>query len=183
MLDRLAHQILSLEGCAYLLIAFALPALEASLFYGSLLTGEVAVIVGGVLASENRISLWEAMVAAVLGAIIGDAVGYFVGRRFGRRILERTVGRLIHLERTKKAEEFLRERGGPAIFFGRFTAALRVLIPGLAGMSGMPYLTFSLYNIAGGVGWGARLVRVGCFAAASRPAVHPFAGLARLVGP
>jgi undecaprenyl-diphosphatase len=182
MIERIADQILSLEGWAALLIVFALPALEASVFFGFLFPGEIAVILGGVLASENRISLWEAMVAAVLGAIIGDAVGYFVGRRFGRRILERTVGRLIHLERTKKAEEFLRERGGPAIFFGRFTAALRVLIPGLAGMSGMPYLTFSLYNIAGGIVWGAGFVLVGYFAAASWRQVHRFAGLASLVG-
>lgn len=182
MIERIADQILSLEGWPALLIIFALPALEASVFFGFLFPGEIAVILGGVLASENRISLWEAIVAAVLGAIIGDAVGYFVGRRFGRRLLEQTVGRLIKLERTKKAEEFLRERGGPAIFFGRFTAALRVLIPGLAGMSGMPYLTFSLYNIAGGIIWGAGFVLVGYFAAASWRQVHRYAGLASLVG-
>ncbi len=182
MIERIADQILSLQGWPALLIIFILPALEASVFFGFLFPGEIAVILGGVLASENRVSLWEAIVAAVLGAIIGDAVGYFVGRRFGRRILERTVGRFIKLERTKKAEEFLRERGGPAIFFGRFTAALRVLIPGLAGMSGMPYLTFSLYNIAGGIIWGAGFVLVGYFAAASWRQVHRFAGLASLVG-
>jgi undecaprenyl-diphosphatase len=182
MIEKIADQILSLQGWPALLIIFTLPALEASVFFGFLFPGEIAVILGGVLASEGRIALWEAIVAAILGAIIGDAVGYFVGRRFGRRILERTIGRLIKLERTKKAEEFLRERGGPAIFFGRFTAALRVLIPGLAGMSGMPYLTFSLYNIAGGIVWGAGFVLVGYFAAASWRQVNRYAGLASLVG-
>ena len=38
------------------------------------------------------------------------------------------------------AQTFVRRRKGSAVFFGRFTAALRVLVPGLAGMSevGMP---------------------------------------------
>ena len=34
-----------------------------------------------------------------------------------------------HLE---SAQAYLRRRGGAAVFFGRFTAALRVMVPGLA---------------------------------------------------
>jgi undecaprenyl-diphosphatase len=35
------------------------------------------------------------------------------------------------------------------VFFGRFTAALRVLVPGLAGMSDVHYPSFLAYNVAG----------------------------------
>ena len=181
MVDELAQRILSLHGWVALAIVFALPALEASAFVGFLFPGEIAVVLGGVLASEGRISLGSTIAAAVLGAIVGDAVGYFVGRHYGRAMLQKTVGRLINLDRVRKAEEYLRCRGGVAVFLGRFTAALRVLIPGLSGMSGMPYLTFSLYNVAGGAAWGIVFVLLGYFAAESWRHVQKVAGMMSLV--
>jgi len=181
MVDELARRILSLHGWVALAIVFALPALEASAFVGFLFPGEIAVVLGGVLASEGHISLGSTIAAAVLGAIVGDAVGYFVGRHYGRAMLQKTVGRLINLDRVRKAEEYLCCRGGMAVFLGRFTAALRVLIPGLSGMSGMPYLTFSLYNVAGGAVWGVVFVLVGYFAAESWRHVQRVAGMMSLV--
>jgi len=61
----------------------------------------------------------------------------------------------------------LRERGGWAVFVGRFTAFLRAVMPGLAGMSGMPYLRFLAYNAAGGPVWGAGVTLLGYFAGTS----------------
>jgi len=180
MIEEIAQRILSLHGWVALAIVFALPALEASAFVGFLFPGEIAVILGGVLASEGRISLGSTIAAAVLGAIVGDAVGYFVGRHYGRAMLQKTVGRLMDLERVRKAEEYLCRRGGAAVFLGRFTAALRVLIPGLSGMCRMPYSTFSFYNVAGGTVWGVLFVLVGYFAAASWRQIHRIAGMTSL---
>jgi undecaprenyl-diphosphatase len=47
------------------------------------------------------------------------------------------------------------------VFFGRFTAALRALVPGLAGMAGLHYRTFALYNAAGGLLWASGFVLLG----------------------
>jgi membrane protein DedA with SNARE-associated domain len=110
-----------------------------------------------VLASEGRIAL-----AAVLAAgIAGAAVGYGVGRRYGRRVLEGTLGRWINHEHFDRAERYLAARGGKAVFLSRFTAALRVLVPGLAGMAHMPYRTFAVFNIASAIGWGTLSVFLG----------------------
>src|SRR5207248_7634029 len=49
--------ILGLHGWVALAIVFLLPALEASAFLGFLFPGEIAVIIGGVLAFEGRIPL------------------------------------------------------------------------------------------------------------------------------
>jgi len=55
----------------------------------------------------------------------------------------------------------VRRLGGRAVFVGRFTAALRALVPGLAGVAGVPYRTFAVWNLAGGVLWATGFVLLG----------------------
>jgi membrane protein DedA with SNARE-associated domain/membrane-associated phospholipid phosphatase len=160
-LGQLVDRILGLHGWAVLAVVFLAPALEASAFLGVVVPGEIAVLLGGVLAVEHRAPLPAVLAAAVAGAIIGDSVGYVVGRRWGRRLLDSSVGRLVPDQHLDRAERYLAERGGPAVFFGRFTAALRALIPGLAGMAGLHYRTFALYNAVGGAIWASGFVLLG----------------------
>ena len=160
-LGQVVDRILGLHGWAVLAVVFLAPALEASAFLGVVIPGEIAVLLGGVLAFEHRAPLAAVLAAAVAGAIIGDSVGYLVGRRWGRRLLDGSVGRLVARHHLDRAERYLAERGGPAVFFGRFTAALRALIPGLAGMAGLHYRTFALYNAAGGLLWASGFVLLG----------------------
>jgi membrane protein DedA with SNARE-associated domain/membrane-associated phospholipid phosphatase len=167
MIDSIARHILGLNGWATLAIVFALPLLESSAFVGVVFPGEIAVLLGGVLAFQHRVSLAAVLAAAISGAIIGDTVGYWLGRRYGRRLLEGRLGRLVKREHRRRAERYLAERGGKAVFLGRFTAALRALTPGLAGMARMPYRTFAVYNVAGGVVWASAMVMVGYLAGAS----------------
>src|SRR6476659_8077111 len=94
MLARITDWILSLNGWFALAIVFLVPALEASAFLGFVFPGEIAVILGGVLAFHGRVPLLAVLVAAVAGAIIGDTLGYFIGRRWGHQIL-RGVGRHV----------------------------------------------------------------------------------------
>ncbi len=161
MIDSVAAHILGLPVWVVLLLVFVVPALESSAFVGFIFPGEVALILGGVLAYEGSLPLLAVLTAGILGAVIGDSIGYLVGRRYGRALLEGTLGRLINHKHFDRAERYLAERGGKAVFFGRFTAALRVMIPGLAGMSRMRYPKFALYNVAGGVAWGTMCVLLG----------------------
>jgi len=163
----LMEYLLSVPAWLALLVVFALPALESSAFLGFVFPGETAVLLGGVLASQGRVPLAAVLVAAIAGAIAGDAVGYLVGRRWGRRVLDSTLGRVVRTEHLDRAEGALLRRGGVAVFLGRFTVALRVLVPGLAGMAGMPYRRFALCNVAGALAWGGVMVVAGYLAGAS----------------
>ncbi|MEO6471639.1 MAG: DedA family protein [Aeromicrobium sp.] len=144
---------------AYLLIAFLVFA-EAALFVGFVLPGETAVFLGGVLAATGNISLPVVLISVVAAAIIGDGVGYAVGRRFGPRILQFKLLQ-PHMTRLDAAQTRLRERGGWAVFLGRFTAFLRAVMPGLAGASHMPWRRFVVFNAAGGLVWGIGVAMVG----------------------
>jgi undecaprenyl-diphosphatase len=180
VIGSIPERILLLPGWIVLVLVFALPALEASAFVGFVFPGEITVILGGVAASQGLVPLWAVIVAAVSGAIIGDSVGYLIGRRWGTHLLYGTLGRLPiirgHLDKhLGSAEAYVRRRKGRAVFFGRFTAALRVLVPGLAGMSKVHYPTFLAYNVAGGVLWGGGFVLLGYVAGASYARVEQVA--------
>src|SRR6266699_554197 len=178
-------RILLLPGWLVLGLVFALPALEASAFVGFVFPGEVGVILGGVAAWRGTVPLWAVIVAAVSGAVIGDSVGYLIGRRWGDRLLTGTIGRLPVIRRNldkrlDTARAYVHRRRGSAVFFGRFTAALRVLVPGLAGLSGVEYPVFLAYNAAGGAIWGTGMAVLGYLAGASYQHVEKIAGRAGL---
>ena len=181
MIGGATDWILGLHGWAALAVVFLLPALESSAFAGFVVPGEIGVLLGGVLASRGNVSLGAVLAAAIAGAIVGDTVGYEVGKRWGRRLLQSTVGRLVKADHLHRAERYLQTRGGKAVFFGRFTAALRVLIPGLAGMSAMPYRRFAAYNAAGGTLWATGFALAGYLAGDSWHSVEHIAGRASVV--
>lgn len=164
---HLADRILLLPPAVALLLVFALPALEASAFVGFLVPGEIGVLLGGVLANQGKLSLWAVLVAGITGAIVGDSLGYWIGKRWGEALLTKLPNRLLKQEHLARAEDSLRRNGGKAVFVGRFTAALRVLIPGLSGMSHLPYRTFAVWNVAGGALWAGAFVLLG-YAAGSQ---------------
>jgi len=166
-MSHVADRILMLPPALALLLVFLLPALEASAFVGFIIPGEIGVILGGVLANQHKLALWAALVAGIAGAVIGDSVGYEVGRRYGDQLLEKIPNRLLkpkHIDRTK---DLVARNGGRAVFIGRFTTALRVLVPGFSGMARIPYLKFLAYNAAGGILWTTGFVLLG-YAAGSQ---------------
>jgi membrane protein DedA with SNARE-associated domain len=57
----------------------------------------------------------------------------------------------------------LSRRGALAVFVARFSAFLRAVVPGLAGMSQMHYRTFLMANAAGGLVWGTLYTLLGYF--------------------
>ncbi len=135
---------------------------EAALFIGFVLPGETTVIVAGVIAASGRVNVVALAALVVVAAVVGDSVGYAVGHRYGERLLEhRAFNR--HREELSSAMEGLRRRGPIYVFVGRFTAFLRAVMPGLAGMSKMHYRRFLFANVLGGLVWGVAYTLLGYF--------------------
>ena len=79
------------------------------------------------------------------------------------------------------AQRYLRDRGASAVLLGRWTAFLRAVMPGLAGVSRMPYRRFLLFNAVGGLLWGVTFRLVGYFAGNSYAVVERTVGRAGAV--
>lgn len=175
------HLLTSVPTWVTYLAVFLLPFLEASVFLGFVIPGETALVIGGVLAAQGRVHLVPLIGLAIAGAILGDAVGYAVGRRFGPALQQSRLGQVVGDPRWRSTEAFLLRRGGPAVFLGRFTALLRALVPSAAGMAGLHFKTFALWNAVGGMLWATGFVLVGYGAGASYKKVEHYLGRGALV--
>jgi undecaprenyl-diphosphatase len=176
--------ILKLPPLVALALVFLLPAIEASLFVGAVVPGEIGVILGGVMANQHKLPLAAVLIAGISGAIIGDSISYLVGDKYGERGLSKLPDRLIDERKINKSQQTIRKLGGRAVFVGRFTAALRAFVPGLAGMSHMPYRKFVGWNVLGGALWASAFVILGYLAESQYKRIERYAnyiGLALLV--
>ncbi|HEY3561226.1 MAG TPA: DedA family protein [Kribbella sp.] len=180
-MSGLTDWLLGLHGIAVYATVGLLVFAEDALFVGFVLPGETAAVLGGVTAALGHTSLALILVVVVGCAILGDTVGYEIGRYFGPRLMEtRFLKR--RGERLESARRQLAERGGTAVFLGRFVAFFRATMPALAGMSGMRYLKFLSFNAAGGIVWGTAAVLVGYLAGNSYARVEKtFGRVAALV--
>ena len=165
----IAGWLLHFNGIWAYVIVGAVAFAEAAFMVGFFFPGETAVVAGGVLAGLGRVNLGVMIAVVVLSAIVGDSVGYEVGKKAGPWLLKRRPPFFWRQQRptlgdtgsVKYTLGLLERYGGPAVFLGRFTAFARVVIPGLAGMSGLRYRTFLFWNVLGGICWGVGFTVLG----------------------
>jgi membrane-associated protein len=171
----LANSLTHLSGwVAYTVIA-ALVFGETAVFIGFVLPGEIAAVLGGVLASRGHLSLPLLVVIVVAAAIVGPFVGYEIGRLLGDRLFAiRSLSRIRG--GVDNAKAVLRRRGATAVFAGRFVAVLRALMPAAAGAAQVPFGTFALFNVASAVIWGTGYCLLGYLAGSAYAAVASSVG-------
>ncbi|MEU5993149.1 DedA family protein [Spirillospora sp. NPDC047418] len=180
MFDSVTSWLSGLSGPVVYGVVGGLVFCEDALFFGFVLPGEAAVVLGGVLAGQDRVSIAWLCAVVVLAAIVGDFVGYLIGRRAGPAILDSRPLR-PHRDRVDKARDLIRRRGGVAVFLGRFIAFFRAIMPALAGMSRMPRHVFLLFNAAGGLLWGVGFALLGYFAGNAYSRIEHDAGRAAAI--
>jgi membrane protein DedA with SNARE-associated domain/membrane-associated phospholipid phosphatase len=154
---------------------------ESGLFVGLVLPGEAAMLIGGLLVYEGRADLALMIAAGCSGAIAGDSLSYWIGRLAGPRLERSRLGQKIGERRWRRARHFFSEKGGRAVFFGRFVGVLRALLPAIAGSAGLPFRRFIPYSVAGAVAWVATFVALGSVAGGSWRLIDRWAGRASLV--
>lgn len=173
------HEIHSLPGpLVYALVALLVFG-EAALFVGFVLPGETTVLVAGVVASQGNINIGVLCVLVVVAAVVGDSVGYAVGHHFGDRLLSLRVLQR-HREELDAAIVGMQRRGPVYVFLGRFTAFLRAIMPGLAGISKMHYRRFLVANALGGLVWGVAFSLFGYYGGSQLTKIEKYSGWASI---
>ena len=169
------HELHSLPSLLVYALVVLLVFGEAALFVGFFLPGETTVLVAGVVASQGNINIGVLCTLVVLAAVVGDSVGYAVGHHYGERLLSiRVLQR--HREELDAAIASMNKRGPVYVFLGRFTAFLRAVMPGLAGVSRMHYRRFLVANALGGLVWGIAFSLLGYFGGSQLPKIEKYTG-------
>lgn len=116
------------------------------------LPGGTLLLTASSMHDQLGVSLWALFGAASTAAILGDQVGYHLGRHFGRGLFKpgAKLFKIVYLER---AEAFFAKYGAPAVALGRFVSVVRTYMPVSAGIAGMNYVRFSLWNCLGALLW------------------------------
>ena len=162
-------------------VVVGLLATTEAVFAGLVLPGELALLLGGFLAYQGRVSLAGMVAVAAVASVAGYLIGYETGRRLGPALRTSALGRRIGPARWDRVQAVLAARGGQAIFVGRFVGVLRALMPASACMARMPYRTFLVWTVAGGLIWAPGFVLLGYLAGGSYRRVADLAGQASLI--
>ncbi|MFF8942621.1 DedA family protein [Streptomyces sp. NPDC014864] len=142
-----------------LLIVFA----ESGLLIGFFLPGDSLLFTCGLLITSHQMDfpLWGAIALICVAAILGDQAGYMFGKKVGPSLFNRPDSRLFKQENVTKAHEFFEKYGPKSLVLARFVPIVRTFTPIVAGVSGMRYRSFLVFNVIGGVLWGAGVTLLG----------------------
>lgn len=134
---------------------------ESGLLIGFFLPGDTLLFGAGLLASQGIFPLGLLIAVVVVSAVVGDNVGYSIGRRTGKRLFRKKESILFKQEHLERAEKFYELHGGKTIILARFVPIVRTFAPMVAGIGKMPRGRFLLFNVIGGVLWGAGVTLLG----------------------
>lgn len=156
-------------------LLFAIVFAETGLLAGFFLPGDsllftAGTVVGlGILKAPSPLpqdpgsSIFALIVSLSVAAIIGDTCGYWFGRKTGPRLFAREDSRLFKKAHLEKTREFYEKHGGKTIILARWMPFARTFAPIVAGVANMPYSTFMLFNVIGGITWVTSMSLLGFF--------------------
>ncbi len=124
--------------------------------------GELVLLFAGSLVAHGDFSTAPTVVIAALGAFLGDSGWYFAGRLNSKRLIglycRVSFGSAACLART---EVNLARFGPRSLIYARFIPGFRTFAAPMAGISGVPYRWFALYDGIGALLWASLGVLTG----------------------
>lgn len=130
------------------------------IFLGAAFEGQTAVVLGGLLARQNLLSLWGVVACAMAGSGIIDQLLFVAGRRFRSH---RLVVRAAQQPAFARAIRFIERYPVSYILAFRFIFDRRMVSPIAIGVSDMPTWRFAVLNIVGAVIWAGALAAAGYY--------------------
>ena len=143
--------------------------------FGIPVPGETILIAASVYAGAGRINVVAVAAVGFVAAVIGDNIGFAIGH-FGGRALALRWGRYVFLteERLDKAASFFDRHGAWIITVARFVEGLRQANGIVAGITGMRWLRFLIFNALGAALWVGTWVSIGYLAGSHIGSIYSY---------
>jgi membrane-associated protein len=170
----LIHHLLSQTGIFGIFVTLFC---ETGLFFGIFLPGSSLLFIGGILASQAKISLVELVIGSTLAVFLGYQLGYWFGLKFGHWLSNKKDTWYFKQAYLQKAHLFYSKYGFLAILLGRFVPIARTFVPIIAGIAQMPQKPFIISNWIGSIIWVNVFIILGYFLG------HRYSYLTHYIGP
>jgi membrane-associated protein len=146
---------------------------ETGLLVGFFLPGDSLLVTAGVFSAPelDLLNIWVLNGLLIPVAILGDAVNYALGRRAGPHLFQSDDALIFKRSHLEKTQRFYARHGGKTVVIARFLPILRTFAPFTAGMAGMAYRRFLMFNVVGAVAWVASMTLAGHWLARAIPDV------------
>ena len=143
--------------------------------FGIPVPGETILIAASVYAGTGRLNVVAVAAVGFIAAVIGDNIGFAIGH-FGGRALALRWGRYVFLteERLDKAASFFDRHGAWIITVARFVEGLRQANGIVAGITGMRWLRFLIFNALGAALWVGTWVSIGYLAGSHIGSIYSY---------
>ncbi len=142
---------------------FLIIFIETGVVFFPFLPGDSLLFASGFFAQGGGFNIVALLAIAWAAAILGDQCNFMIGRFFGQKIIASGKVKAMTPERMAKSEAFLEKWGSLAIFLGRFFPFIRTFVPFIAGMGGMHWRHFVVFNVLGGITWSTLFTLLGFF--------------------
>lgn len=149
-------------------LVFVTAVLETCFITGLLVPSGLALSVATVLALEGQLEVTPIVLSGLAGGFVGDSMGFWIGRGAGHRIEEGAgpfARRFMHHH--ERLSWFFSRHPVFSVTVGRLASMVRTLMPMAAGMSGLTYTRYLLYEVPGLTAWVAIYVAIGFVAGES----------------
>jgi membrane-associated protein len=137
-------------------ILFLIIFCETGLVVTPFLPGDSLLFAAGALVAISGSAGLNINVMALLvvsAAVLGNIVNYTIGRFFGEQLFRNPHSKIFRRDYLDKAHAFYEKHGGKAIVMTRFVPIIRTFAPFVAGMGGMSYKRFLMFNLLGALLW------------------------------
>ncbi len=142
-------------------ILFAVIFSETGFVVTPFLPGDTLLFVAGALAAVGGMDITLLILTLSLAAILGNSLNYGIGRYLGPKVFQWPDSRFFNRRALEKTHAFYEKHGGKTIVISRFLPIFRTFAPFVAGIGAMSPVRFTVFNVAGGIGWTASLTMLG----------------------
>lgn len=165
--------ILQVGGISLLLM---IVFMESGVFFGFFLPGDSLLFTTGLLAGTGLLEgdLLSLLLMLNAAAILGYSFGYLFGNRMGKLMLNMQDNLFYKKKYLEITRSYYGRHGRFTLIIGRFLPVIRTFVPILAGLVGLSFRQFMIYNILGSLVWICSFVTAGYLLGQSFPAIKDY---------
>ena len=174
-LKEILHQIYDVKSLVMWAGYIGLVAIvfaETGLLIGFFLPGDSLLVTAGLFAATGDLNIIFLNLLLIPAAILGNITGYWIGNKAGPKLFKREQSLLFRKDYLIKTKVFYEKHGASTMIITRFMPILRTFAPIVAGIGGMDYKKFMLYNVIGAVAWVVSMTLIGFYLARLVPGIE-----------